>query len=143
LEFLEWLILPKYVIYYESAIVLGLNEGIILIMCLYLLYNFAAVILTYPAGLLYDKIGKHSIIIGFVLYIMTLLGFIFASNFWSLIIFFIIYGLSVAFIDGNARALISDISRQNVRGTALGTYYFVVGLVALPVVGLQVNFGKE
>jgi MFS-type transporter involved in bile tolerance (Atg22 family) len=37
-----------------------------------------------------------------------------------------------ALIDGNQRALISDLSPEGLRATALGTFHTSIGLVALP-----------
>jgi hypothetical protein len=35
-------------------------------------------------------------------------------------------------IDGNQRAFVSDLSTEDIRATALGTYHTAIGLIALP-----------
>ena len=40
------------------------------------------------------------------------------------------YGLALALIDANQRAFISDLSSENQRATALGTFHTVIGLAA-------------
>lgn len=121
-----------YMIFIMKAQTILGNTNIVLVMMLYLIASIATVVLTYPAGLLYDVIGKYAIILGFVLFAITVIGFVYAQGFYVFIILFILYGISIAFVEGNARAFISDISKKELRGTMLGAYYFVIGLVALP-----------
>jgi len=116
----------------KAQLQFGLAEGILIVLSMYLLYNISMALFSYPVGEIYDKIGKYAIIIGFALFAITCIGFVYATSLFWLIILFIVYGLFNAFIDGNARAFISDLSKEEIRGTALGTYHFVSGIVALP-----------
>ncbi len=50
----------------------------------------------------------------------------------TLVVFFILYGLIYAFVEGAERAFVCDMAPEDIRGTALGTLHTAVGLVALP-----------
>ena len=45
---------------------------------------------------------------------------------------FFLYGMVYALVDGNQRAYVSDISSEELRATALGTFHTATGLAALP-----------
>jgi len=47
-------------------------------------------------------------------------------------VLFAFYGIVYAMIDGNQRAYVSDLSSEELRGTALGTFHTAMGLAALP-----------
>jgi MFS family permease len=44
---------------------------------------------------------------------------------------FVIYGIYIAFTEGVSKALISNLVPSEVRGTALGLFYMVTGLLAV------------
>jgi len=45
---------------------------------------------------------------------------------------FALYGVMYAAVDGNQRAYVSDLAKEHLRATALGTFHTVTGLMALP-----------
>ncbi len=47
-------------------------------------------------------------------------------------ILFGLYGLVYALVDGQQRALVSDLSKKELRGTALGTFHTCIALANLP-----------
>lgn len=100
---------------------------------LYVLYNVFYAGFSVPAGMLSDKIGrKGALTIGYLLFTVTCLGFAFFQSLLFLVLFFILFGLVFAFVDGNQRAMVSDLSPAGIRGTALGTYHTSIGIAALP-----------
>ncbi len=100
---------------------------------LYVLFNVVYALLSVPSGMLSDKVGRRNVLfIGYGLYGFTSLGFIFADSLTAFMILFALYGAVNALIEGNQRALASDISSKDTRGTALGTMHAFRGLAAIP-----------
>ena len=69
---------------------------------------------------------------GYLLFSLVSLGFIFANSLAAFIILFALYGIVYAIVDGNQRAFVSDLSSEELRATALGTFHTIIGLAALP-----------
>ncbi|UXM84637.1 MFS transporter [Methanococcus aeolicus] len=100
---------------------------------LYILFNIFYGIFALPFGVLSDKIGRKKVIIfGYIIYAITAFGFALFNSLNYFIILFALYGISYAIIEGNQRAYVSDLSSEYIRGTALGTFHTIVGLMALP-----------
>jgi MFS family permease len=100
---------------------------------LYILFNIFYGVFALPFGVLSDKIGREKVIIfGYIIYAITAFGFALFSSLNYFIILFALYGISYAIIEGNQRAYVSDLSSEYIRGTALGTFHTIVGLMALP-----------
>jgi len=55
-----------------------------------------------------------------------------ASSALFIWVLFPVYGLYYGLTDGVSRALVSDLAPVHLKATAFGTYYFVIGVVALP-----------
>jgi len=100
---------------------------------LYIWFNVIYASFSTPSGILSDKIGRRSVLsLGYLLFALTCLGFVFAYSLTSLIIIFAIYGLAYSMIEGNQRAFVSDLAPKELRGTSLGTFHTAIGLAALP-----------
>ena len=67
-----------------------------------------------------------------MVFAVTSLGLVFTSSIYSLLVFFVIYGLFYAMIDGVQRAFVVDLAPEDLKATALGTFHTAIGLVALP-----------
>ena len=105
------------------------NMAILLYVLFYVVYS----ICTVPSGILSDKIGRKPVLMaGYILFALTSLGLIFASHIQGIVLFFVLYGIFYAMIDGAQRALVVDLAPKHLKATALGTFHAAIGLVALP-----------
>lgn len=105
------------------------NMAILLYVLFYVVYTICVI----PAGMLSDKIGRKPVLIaGYLVFAVTSIGLIFTSSVYTLLLFFIVYGIFYAMIDGVQRALVIDLAPGNLKATALGTFHTAIGLVALP-----------
>ncbi|MBD3164181.1 MFS transporter [Candidatus Woesearchaeota archaeon] len=107
--------------------------AIVIPILLYILYNVFYTAMAVPSGMLADKFGKDNVLLaGYSLFALIMLGFIFFNELASFIVLFILYGIMYAFIESNERAYVSDLSEDETRGTALGTFFTLTSIVALP-----------
>jgi MFS family permease len=109
---------------------LGLTA--MLVVLAYVVYNVFYAALSYPAGLLADRIGfKKVLLMGFFVFSLVYAGFGLANNphvVWPL---FAIYGFYIAFTEGVSKAYIADLAPKEKVGTAIGLYYTVTGVAVL------------
>jgi len=105
------------------------NMTILLYVLFYVVYTICVI----PFGILSDKIGRKPVLIlGYLVFAITSIGLIFASNFYNLLLCFIVYGIFFAMIDGVQRAFVVDLAPKHLKATALGTFHTAIGLMALP-----------
>jgi len=110
---------------------IGLTDNMAILF--YILFYIVYTICIIPAGMLSDKIGRKPVLItGYLVFAVTSIGLIFTSSIYTLLLFFIVYGIFYAMIDGVQRALVVDLAPGNLKATALGTFHTATGLVALP-----------
>ena len=105
----------------------------ILPVALYILFNIVGAFAVYPLGVLGDKIGKKKVIIlGYLFFTAACFGFDIVESTAGLAVLFAFYGISVASVDSNQRAYVSDLAGGQSKSAALGFYHTAVGLAALP-----------
>ncbi len=108
------------------------KESIALAILLYILFNVFYAMLAIPFGTLSDRIGKMKVLtLGYLLYSLTCLGFAFSESLPAFLILFPLYGVVYAMVDGNQRAFVCDLSTEELRATALGTFHTLIGVMAL------------
>lgn len=108
-----------------------ITGSIVIAIAFGVLFNLIWAGFSIPFGKLSDKIGrKRVLMIGYVLFLIVALGFIYANAIISLVVLFILYGLVNSITQGNQRALVSDLSGQ-AKGTAQGFFQFSVGMVTI------------
>jgi len=99
---------------------------------LYALFNVSFVILAPLLGKLGDHIGRRSIIgLEYILYMTMCVGFVFASAPWHIYVLFLLFGIFYAIDESQSKAYITDLEETK-RGTAIGAYNFLTGIVYLP-----------
>jgi len=110
---------------------IGLSDNMAIL--LYVLFYVVYTICIIPAGILSDKIGRKSVLVaGYLVFAITSFGLIYTSNIYNILLFFVIYGIFYAMIDGVQRAFVVDLAPKHLKATALGTFHTAIGLVALP-----------
>lgn len=99
---------------------------------LYIIFNVFYSFFSYRAGKLSETFSKRAILTtGYIMFAMTSLTFAITNNNYLLLLGFMILGISIAFIKPVQRAVISDISSSELKGSAFGLYYFSVGIASL------------
>jgi len=102
------------------------------IVLLYALFNISFVIAAPLIGKLGDRIGRARIImLGYLVYLLMCIGFVFTSTAWQVIVLFVIYGVFYSIDEAQSKAFITDIELER-RASAIGVYNFVTGIIYLP-----------
>ncbi|MFN0252544.1 MAG: MFS transporter [Kofleriaceae bacterium] len=89
----------------------------------YAVFSTVYMAVSYPAGVLSDRIGRWPLIlIGWAIYVgvYAAIGFTGSVGIWPLLA---MYGVYIALTDGVAKALLVDSAPRERRGLALGIYY--------------------
>jgi MFS family permease len=89
----------------------------------YIFYNLIYALLSYPLGVLADKIGVKKVFVGgLVLFagVYFLMGI--GSSAYVFVIAFVLYGIYAAATEGIAKAWISNMVNKQDTATAIGTY---------------------
>lgn len=109
------------------------RSAIGLAILLYALFNVVYALVSIPAGIVSDRVGRGRVLaMGYLLFGLTCIGFALLDSRASLVVLFVLYGLVYALVVGAERAFACDLAPEDVRGTALGTLHTFIGLVALP-----------
>jgi MFS family permease len=97
----------------------------------YAVYNITYSALSYPAGVLSDRVGRWQMIgTGWGIYAAAYTGFAYLpdSMAWGLWPLMAVYGIYMALVDGVGKALIADHAPRESRGAAMGLFYALTGL---------------
>lgn len=109
----------------------GLN--LIGITSMLVVFNLVYSLISTPAGILSDRIGRKRLIIGgWLVYGVIYTGFALSSQPWHVFVLYVLYGVYYGMAYGTSLALIADIVPENMRGTAYGTYNGIVGILSFP-----------
>ena len=135
-----------------SFVLLNAQEaGIVdsFIPLVYAAVNVAHVAIAIPAGVLSDRIGKEKVmILGYGTFLSSVMLILFLpTNGFNAFLVAVFYGAYFGVVETVQRALIPEYVDRNLRGTAYGIYYLVVGVaffVSNAVVGsLWEYFGSS
>lgn len=97
----------------------------------YLFYNVAYALLSYPAGRLSDTVGRWPLIAaGWLTYGAVYFGFALAGAAWIWPLF-LLYGVYIALTQGVAKAQISELAPKEAKGTVLGAFFMLTGVCSL------------
>ncbi len=104
-----------------------------LIPLLWLSFNIAYFLSSYPGGVLSDKIGrKKTIVTGFFIYAGVYVALALARHEICAWLLFIVYGLYYGLTEGIIKAFIADLIPSDKRASAYGVYATAVGITLLP-----------
>lgn len=111
----------------------NLDVSVLNITLMLVIFNVTYAIISTPAGMLSDRVGrKRVIIIGWMIYGLVYLGFAFSTSVWHIWLLFACYGIYYGIVEGVAKAFVADLVPVERRGTAYGYFQGVVGLTLLP-----------
>ena len=99
----------------------GLNDTAII--AVYIFYNLIYALLSFPIGILADKIGlKKMFIAGLAIFSVVYFGMSSTINIYLFIGLFFLYGIYAAATEGISKAWISNITDKKDTATAIGTF---------------------
>lgn len=114
----------------------------------YIFYNLIYALLSYPIGMVADRLGlKRILVAGLLIFagVYTSMGF--AHSLWQFGIIFSFYALYAAATEGVSKALISNIASKSDTATAIGfftSFASIFTLIASSLAGLLwYNFGPK
>ncbi len=111
----------------------NLEASLIHIVLMLVLFNVTYAVVSLPAGMLSDRLGRRGVITtGWFIYALVYLGFAVASSLWQVWVLFAGYGIYYGIVQGVARAFVADLVTAEKRGTAYGVFHGVVSLTLLP-----------
>ncbi len=109
-----------------------LGLGLTAVILAYVVYNVAYALLSFPAGVVADRLGLRPVLAGgFAIFGLVYLGFAAVEGAGAVWPLFAAYGVAMALTEGVGRALISDLAPADRRGTFLGVYHTAIGLTAV------------
>lgn len=114
----------------------------------YIFYNLVYALLSFPVGILADKLGLSRILIaGLFVFSMVYLFMGFAFTTWQFVILFALYAVYASATEGVSKALISNIAEKDKTATAIGFYTSfasIFTMLASSLAGLiWYNFGMK
>ncbi len=104
----------------------GIGESFIPLV--YVLVNILHAAVAIPAGILSDRLGKEKVmILGYGAFLSSAILILLPISSVVAILVAVVYGVYLGIVETVQRALIPDYVVQNLRGTAYGLYYLLVG----------------
>lgn len=98
----------------------------------YAFFNLVAALVSYPAGNLSDKFGRKNILLaGFLIFLVSYLGFALSRNILIVGFLFILYGSFQGIFRAVGKTLASDLVPPELRASGIGWYSTVIGLTSL------------
>jgi len=98
----------------------------------YAIFNAIYAFSAYPIGYYSDKVGKRIVItLGFGISALASLLFAYAQSLGTLLLAFTFYGIYMAIEDTIPRAYMADLAEEFEKGTVIGTYHTVFGILVL------------
>jgi len=120
----------------------------------YVGYNIAYALLSYPVGIVSDALGRRRLLVAaYALYALIYAGMAWRAERGLVLAAFLLLGLHSALLEVSERSMIADFVSPERRATAFGVYHTVVGLALLPAsavagflwdrYGARVTFGLD
>jgi MFS family permease len=90
---------------------------------IYIFYNLIYALLSFPIGLLADRIGlQKTLVAGLIVFALVYFLMGFAASFWHFLVLFGFYAVYAASTEGVSKALISNVADKGETATAIGFY---------------------
>ncbi len=103
-----------------------------LTILIYAVYNLVAALISYPSGALSDIFGRKNILLlSFLIFVATYLGFAFTKNIFIVGGLFILYGCFQGIFRSVGKAFASDFVPQSLRASSIGWYSATIGITGL------------
>lgn len=110
---------------------LGLGTGQVVL--LYMFFNVVYALVSLPAGMLSDRIGRRPVIAsGYCIFGFTSVGLALATSAWQALPLFAFYGVFMGLVVGVQRAYVADLIAPRLWGTAMGAFHTATGLALFP-----------
>jgi MFS family permease len=110
----------------------SLGASLTVTILIYAAFNLIAALTSYPAGTLSDRLGrKNLLLIGFIIFFVTYLGFALTHKLALIAILFVLYGMFQGVFRAVGKALATDLVPQTLRASGIGWYSATVGLLQL------------
>ena len=103
------------------------------VLIMLVVFNLVYTLISTPAGILSDRVGRKKMIIGgWLMYALVYLGFGLAQQVWHIYVLYILYGFYYGLAYGTTKAMVADIVPVELRGTAYGAYNGIMGILDFP-----------
>jgi MFS family permease len=110
------------------------DKGLSLVntVLVYAMFNLAAALISYPSGSLSDRFGrKPLLLISFVIFFISYIGFAFAPGIFLMGILFIFYGIFQGVFRSVGKSYAADFVPARLRASSIGWYSATIGLSGL------------
>lgn len=108
------------------------NHSPLIPMLLYTIFNIFYTICAIPLGLLSDRFGRWGMLVaGYALFAVMMFRFCYVQTTTELVGLFIMYGVALALIQINHKALVADLAPAELKATLLGLFETIIGIVVL------------
>jgi len=99
----------------------------------YVLFYGVYTLISAPAGIVSDRIWRKRMLwIAYSLFLVVTLWLALVTQLGRVILFFVLFGIVFAIVDGTERSLVADLAGKDQKGTALGVFHTAIGIVSLP-----------
>ena len=107
--------------------------GIVALLLVLAGRNLVEVLLSVPAGMLSDRMGRHRLLLaGYLVYALIYGGLAFAESRPAIVLLILGYGAYYGATEGMSRAFVADLSPSGQRGRSFGWFHMATAVTALP-----------
>ena len=111
----------------------GVGIPVSFVPVLYLTFTMVAAALSLPFGRLSDLLGrKRVLLLSFLSWALTCLGFVILQKPWMIFVCFVLYGVHKAALEPVQKTLVAELAPAEFRASTLGGFQMVMGLCAFP-----------